>query len=149
MIAIGWLILMAALLVIEIATLGLTTIWFAAGALVAFIIAVLNLPLWLQITVFIVVSVVLLICTRPLAAKYLNSKTSKTNVESLVGRSAKVTKSINNIQAQGQVVVGGMEWTARSTDDAVLIPEGSVVTIHGISGVKLIVSEKKEEGTEK
>ena len=66
-----------------------------------------------------------------------------------MGRSAKVTKSINNIQAQGQVVVGGMEWTARSTDDAVLIPEGSVVTIHGISGVKLIVSEKKEEGTEK
>ena len=149
MIAIGWLILMAALLVIEIATLGLTTIWFAAGALVAFIIAVLNLPLWLQITVFIVVSVVLLICTRPLATKYLNSKTSKTNAESLVGRSAKVTKSINNIQAQGQVVVGGMEWTARSTDDAVLIPEGSVVTIHGISDVKLIVSEKKEEGTEK
>lgn len=147
MVAIGWLILMAVLLVIEIATLGLTTIWFAAGALAGFIVAVVDLPIWLQIAVFIVVSVILLIFTRPLATRYLNSKTSKTNVESLVGRSAKVTKAINNIQAEGQVVVGGMEWTARSTDDAVLIPAGAIVTIRGISGVKLIVCEKKE-GTE-
>lgn len=144
MIAIGWLILMAVLLVIEIATLGLTTLWFAAGALVAFIIAAVGLPIWLQIVVFVVVSVILLICTRPLATKYLNSKTSKTNAESLVGKTAKVTMDINNIQAQGQVVIGGMEWTARSTDDAVSIPAGAVVMIHGISGVKLIVSEKKE-----
>ena len=86
----------------------------------------------------------LLIFTRPLATKYLNSRTSKTNAESLVGRTAKVTKTINNIQAEGQVVVGGMEWTARSTDENVVIPEGAVVMIHGISGVKLIVSEKKE-----
>lgn len=147
MVAIGWLILMAVLLVIEIATLGLTTIWFAAGALAGFIVAVVDLPIWLQIAVFIVVSVILLIFTRPLATRYLNSKTSKTNAESLVGRSAKVTKAINNIQAEGQVVVGGMEWTARSTDDAVLIPVGAIVTIRGISGVKLIVCEKKE-GTE-
>lgn len=144
MISIGWLILMAVLLVIEIATLGLTTIWFAAGALAAFIVAVVDLPIWVQVAVFIAVSVILLIFTRPLATRYLNSKTSKTNAESLVGRSAKVTKDINNIQAEGQVIVGGMEWTARSTDDAVLIPAGTIVTIQGISGVKLIVCEKKE-----
>ncbi len=144
MIAIGWLILMAVLLVIEIATLGLTTIWFAAGALVACIAAVVDAPIWLQAALFVVVSVLLLIFTRPLATKYLNSRTSKTNAESLVGRTAKVTKTINNIQAEGQVVVGGMEWTARSTDENVVIPEGAVVMIHGISGVKLIVSEKKE-----
>lgn len=148
MIAIGWLILMAVLLGIEIATLGLTTLWFAVGALAAFVIAVLNLPLWLQITVFVIVSVVLLLCTRPLAVRYLNTKTSKTNAESLVGKSAKVTKSINNVLSQGQVVVGGMEWTARSTDDSVVIPEDAIVTIHGISGVKLIVSEKKEESAQ-
>ena len=147
MIAIGWLIAMAVLLIIEIATLGLTTIWFAAGALVAFIVAIVGLPLWLQITLFITVSLVLLLCTRPLATRYLNSRTTKTNAESLVGKTARVTAGINNLQAQGQVVVGGMEWTARSTDDAALIPEGSFVTIEGISGVKLIVKEKKE-GTE-
>ena len=101
MIAIGWLILMAVLLVIEIATLGLTTIWFAAGALVACIAAVVDAPIWLQAALFVVVSVLLLIFTRPLATKYLNSRTSKTNAESLVGRTAKVTKTINNIQAEG------------------------------------------------
>lgn len=147
MIAIGWLIAMAVLLVIEIATLGLTTIWFAAGALVAFLIAIVGGALWLQITMFIAVSLVLLLCTRPLAARYLNSRTSKTNAESLVGRTAKVTIAIDNLQAQGQVVVGGMEWTARSTEDTVQIPADSFVTIEGISGVKLIVKEKKE-GTE-
>ena len=112
MIAVGWLIAMAVLLVIEIATLGLTTIWFAAGALVAFIAAALNLALWLQITLFIMVSLVLLFFTRPLASRYLNSKTTKTNAESLVGRTAKVTIAIDNLKPAGQVVVGGMEWTA-------------------------------------
>ena len=76
--------------------------------------------------------------------RYLNARTSKTNVDSLIGKSAKVTKTIDNIQAQGQVMVNGMEWTARSEDDDAVIPEGTVVTIRRISGVKLIVTEKKE-----
>lgn len=143
--AIGWLVIMAVLLVVEIATLGLTTIWFAAGALVAFVIAIFNLPIWLQVGVFIVVSVVMLIFTRPAAAKYLNSKTTKTNVDSLIGKSAKVTKTINNIQSEGQVVVNGMEWTARSSEDDVTIPEGTIVTILEIKGVKLIVKQQNKD----
>lgn len=144
MVAVGWLIVMAVLLVIEIATLGLTTIWFAAGALAAFLAALLNLPLWFQIVLFLAVSIVLLFFTRPLAARYLNSKTTKTNAESLVGRSAIVTKDIDNLLAQGQVKVSGMEWTARSTRDDIKIRSGATVVIEGISGVKLIVTEKKE-----
>lgn len=144
MTAIIWLIIMAVLIVIELATLGLTTIWFAAGALAACIAAVLDLAFWIQVLLFIVVSLVLLISTRPLAMRYLNARTSKTNVDSLIGKSAKVTKTIDNIQAQGQVMVNGMEWTARSEDDDAVIPEGTVVTIRRISGVKLIVTVKKE-----
>ena len=143
--AIVWLILMAALLVIELCTLGLTTIWFAAGALAAFIAATLGGPLWLSITLFVVVSLVLLIFTRPVATKYLNSKTTKTNAESIVGQTAKVTIAIDNLEPSGQVVIGGMEWTARSTQDGVKIPEGTLVTVEGISGVKLIVREMVNE----
>ena len=143
--AIVWLILMAALLVIELCTLGLTTIWFAAGALVAFIAATLGGPLWLSIALFVVVSLALLIFTRPVATKYLNSKTTKTNAESIVGRTAKVTIAIDNLEPSGQVVIGGMEWTARSTQDGVKIPEGTLVTVEGISGVKLIVREMVNE----
>ena len=144
MFAVGWLIVMALLLVVEIATLGLTTIWFAAGALVAFLAALLNLPFWFQMILFLAVSIVLLFFTRPLAARYLNSRTTKTNAESLVGRSAIVTKDIDNLLAQGQVKVGGMEWTARATRDDIKIHSGATVVIEGISGVKLIVTEKKE-----
>ena len=143
--AIVWLILMAALLVIELCTLGLTTIWFAAGALAAFIAATLGGPLWLSIALFVVVSLALLIFTRPVATKYLNSKTTKTNAESIVGQTAKVTIAIDNLEPSGQVVIGGMEWTARSTQDSVKIPEGTLVTVEGISGVKLIVREMVDE----
>ena len=144
MIVFGWLIAMAVLLVIEIATLGLTTLWFAIGALAAFIAAVLNLHIGVQTAIFIVVSLVLLIFTRPWALKYLNSRTSRTNADSLVGKKARVTKTIDNIAGEGQVVINGMEWTARSLEDEVKIAEGAVVIINKINGVKLIVSKMKE-----
>ena len=144
MIVFGWLIAMAVLLVIEIATLGLTTLWFAIGALAAFIAAVLNLHIGVQTAIFIVVSLVLLIFTRPWALKYLNSRTSRTNADSLVGKKARVTKTMDNIAGEGQVVINGMEWTARSLEDEVKIAEGAVVIINKISGVKLIVSKMKE-----
>ena len=114
-----WLALTAVLLIIEIATLGLTTIWFAAGALFAFLAALIGLNMGIQIGVFVVVSVVLLFFTRPLAVKYLNSKTIKTNTEALVGKTARVIVDINNLKSQGQVVINGLEWTARSSDDTI------------------------------
>ena len=148
MIVFGWLIAMAVLLVIEIATLGLTTLWFAIGALAAFIAAVLNLHIGVQVAIFVVVPLILLIFTRPWALRYLNSRTSRTNVDSLVGKKARVTKAIDNIAGKGQAVINGMEWTARSAQDDVKIPEGAIVVIEKISGVKLIVSEVRDAGSE-
>ncbi len=139
-----WLALTAVLLIIEIATLGLTTIWFAAGALFAFLAALIGLNLGIQIGVFVVVSVVLLFFTRPLAVKYLNSKTIKTNTEALVGKTARVIVDINNLKSQGQVAINGLEWTARSSDDTIVFKTGDCVTIVGIEGVKLIVEGQKK-----
>lgn len=135
-----WLVLLAVLLIIEIATLGLTTIWFAGGALVALLVGIAGGPFWLQITVFLVVSVLLLIFTRPLAMKYMNKNSSKTNVDSIPGECGVVVRRIDNLQAQGQVMVKGMEWSARSKDGAV-IEEGKVVKVLAVEGVKLIVEE--------
>jgi membrane protein implicated in regulation of membrane protease activity len=140
-----WVILLVGFVVIEVATMGLTTIWFAGGALVAAIMAALHLPSYVQIAAFIVVSVVLIFFTRPIAVRYFNKDRVKTNAESIVGKKAIVTGAIDNIKAQGQVTVSGMEWTARSVSDDVTIAEGAVVTIVAISGVKLIVEERKEE----
>lgn len=139
-----WLALMAVLLIIEIMTLGLTTSWFAAGALFAFLTALLGLNQGIQIGVFVVVSVVLLFFTRPWAVKYLNTRTVKTNTEALVGKSARVIADINNLKSEGQVVINGLEWTARSSDDTIIFRTGDVVTVVGIEGVKLIVEGQKK-----
>lgn len=140
-----WLAALGVLLVIEIITLGLTTIWFAAGALAAFLLAVLNVPLTVQIIVFVGVSVIMLVFTRPVLTKHLNEKTTKTNAESLVGKKARVLIPVNNLKSEGQVMVNGMEWTARSTKDEVMFQVDEMVKIAGISGVKLIVEALNEE----
>ena len=138
----AWLILLAILLLIEIITLGLTTIWFAGGTLVAFIVSLFYDNLLLEIILFLVISLLLLYFTRPFVIKYFNPKRIKTNYEGLVGKQALVTTAIDNIHAQGQVIVDGQEWSARSSDGSI-IEVGVRVTIQDISGVKLIV--KKEE----
>lgn len=141
--SITWLVVLIVCLVVEFSTMGLTSIWFAGGALLSMIIALIGGPLWLQVLVFLVVSIVLLIFTRPVAAKYFNKNRTKTNVDSIAGRQAIVTEKIDNLQGMGQIVTNGMEWTARSLDDSV-IEEGAVVTIEKIEGVKAIVKMKKE-----
>ena len=138
-ITIIWLLLFVALVAIEIATLGLTTIWFAAGALVATVAAAFDAPLFIQITLFAFVSLVLLLFTRPIAVKYFNKDRIKTNAESLVGRQAIVISEIDNQQEIGQVTVNGQEWSARSVDNKIAL--GAVVEIQEIKGVKLIVKE--------
>ena len=137
-----WLAVLVVRVGIEIATMGLTTIWFAGGALVSAILAALNAPLWLQIVAFFVVSLILLYLTRPVAVKYFNKDRVKTNVESLIGRQAIVISEIDNLQGIGQITVGGQEWSARSVKDDVQLPVGSVVVVRSVSGVKLIVEEK-------
>ena len=137
-----WLAVLVVCVGIEIATMGLTTLWFAGGALVSAILAALNAPLWLQIVAFFVVSLILLYLTRPVAVKYFNKDRVKTNVESLIGRQAIVISEIDNLQGIGQVTVGGQEWSARSVKDDVQLPVGSVVVVRSVSGVKLIVEDK-------
>lgn len=134
-----WLVFLIVAIVIEVLTMGLTSIWFAGGALVAILAALLNAPIWLQIVLFVAVSLLLLFFTRPIAVKYFNKDRVRTNVESLVGRQAIVTSEIDNLQGIGQVTVGSQEWSARSLDDRQRIAVGSVVNVVSISGVKLIV----------
>lgn len=139
-----WLVVLVVLVVIELLTMGLTTVWFAGGALAATAAALLHAPFALQIILFLVVSVLLLFFTRPLAVKYFNKDRVRTNAESLVGRQAIVISEIDNLQGIGQVNVGGMEWSARTRVDGVKLPVGTVATVLAINGVKLVVEERKE-----
>lgn len=134
-----WIVILVVLVLVELLTMGLTTIWFAGGALVACILALVGAPLWSQIVAALVVSIILLLTTRPIAVKYFNKDRVRTNAEGLIGHIAIVMSEIDNLQGIGLVNVGGQEWSARSSDDEVKIPSGSVVEILSISGVKLIV----------
>lgn len=133
-----WGIAMVIFLIIEGVTPGLVSIWFAAGALCALLCSVFNGPLWLQILLFIVVSIAALILTRPLARKYINGKRQATNADRMIGMTGRVTERIDNIAATGAVQLGGKTWTARSGDGQP-IDEGTLVQAEHIEGVKLIV----------
>lgn len=143
-----WLIIFVACIVIEIITMGLTTIWFAGGSLVAAVSAAFSAPLWLQLLLFVAVSFVLLYFTRPIAVKYFNKDRIKTNVESLIGKQAIVISEIDNLQGIGQVTVGGQEWSARTVKDGITLPVGCVVVIRAINGVKFMVEEKEQKQEE-
>ena len=141
--ALVWLGVLILMLVIEIVTLGLATIWFAGGALVAFIAAMLGAKMVVQIILFFAVSIVLLLVTRPIAVKYFNKDRIKTNAESLIGSDAIVIGEIDNLQGIGQVTIGGQEWSARSGNEKIKYPVGSVVKVLDIKGVKVVVEEKE------
>lgn len=140
-----WLVLFVILLLIEIFTMGLTTIWFAGGALVAFVAGVLGFGLVVQIIVFIVVSIALLVLTRPIAIKYFNQERQKTNAESLIGQHALVIEDIDTLKAVGRVEVRGQEWAAKTDESDGRIAKNSVVVVDGIQGVKLIVRAREEK----
>ena len=142
---IGWLVAFVILIGIEAATMALTTIWFAGGAVFAFFAAVLGFSVQTQLVVFLIVSFILLLFTRPLAMRFVNRETVKTNVDGLIGRKAKVITKIDNNEPSGATVVDGQEWTARSMDDAVTIPVGTHVVIKEVRGVKLIVEPVSEK----
>lgn len=145
MASIYWLVAFAVLVGIEITTMALTTIWFAGGALTAFVLSLFGAGVEIQLVAFVVVSFVLLFFTRPWAAKYLNQRTVKTNAESLVGKTARITAEVNNELGTGAAIVCGQEWTARAEMEHEIYPVGTMVEILEIRGVKLIVSRKQEE----
>ena len=124
----------------EALTVGLTSIWFAAGALVALICSLAGGNMALQIILFFVVSALSLAAFRPIMQKYLNNKVEATNVDSIIGREVLVTEKISNLQAVGAVQVSGLTWSARSADNSE-IPVGTLVRIQRVEGVKVFVEK--------
>ena len=146
-----WLFVAIAAAVVEGMTCDLVSVWFVPGALVAMLISLL-LPnlLWLQIAVFLILSVTVLILSRTVWKKHLpQSKLTKTNVDAIIGRHGIVEETINNIHETGSVKVNSLVWTARSVDDTVEIPAGSVVTVREVAGVKLICEIRKDSDPQK
>ena len=137
--AILWLILMVVLLIAEASTVTLVSLWFAGGALAALLVSLLGGAVWLQVLAFLAVSAVLLTALRPIAKKHLTPRITATNVDSVIGSTGYVTAAIDNVSAAGQVKLGAMVWTARATDGAP-IPEGTLVKVDKIEGVKAFVS---------
>lgn len=133
-----WIVSLIAFIVVEAVTAQLVTIWFAAGALCALVAEVLDAPLWLQLTIFVVVSAITLAATRPLVKKMKSKPSVSTNADSIIGQKALVTEEIDNLAAKGRADVNGMSWSARSENNTV-IPAGTEVVIQRIEGVKLIV----------
>ena len=137
--AIIWLVLMVGFLVAEAVTVTMVSLWFAAGALVALLVSLLHLKIWIQITLFILVSGVLLACLRPMVRRHFTPSLTRTNVDAIVGTKGVVTVEIDNVCAAGQVKLNGMEWSARSADGSI-IPAGTLIRVDRIEGVKAFVS---------
>ena len=140
-----WFVLLVGFLIVEAACpIHLVSIWFAAGSLVAMIVSFLHGPIWLQITLFLVVSCALVAMLWPFIKRFLRPQLKKTNVDAVIGSEGYVTVTVDNLAATGQVKLGAMEWTARSTTGTV-IEKGSLVKVDRIEGVKVFVT--KEEAT--
>ncbi|MCI9024252.1 MAG: NfeD family protein [Dorea sp.] len=144
-ITIAWLALLIILLIIEIITVGLTSIWAAGGALAALILNILGIPLAGQVVVFFVVTFVLLYFTRPFAVKFINTQRVKTNYEGIIGKTIRIAETVDNINQTGMAVVNGQEWTVRAEKDEEILTPDTLAKVVNISGVKLIVRKYEEE----
>lgn len=134
-----WIGLLIIFLIVEMITAGLTTIWFAGGALVALILAALGLDLAWQLAAFFVVSFLLLFFTRPFVLKYIKPGKVKTNYEGAIGKQVLVTEKIDNLQGTGTADLEGLEWTARMSDDRETLEKGMRGEVVAVQGVKLIL----------
>ena len=134
-----WMVFVIIFLVVELLTVGLTTIWLAGGAAVAFILAAAGANFWCQLAGFFIVSFVLIYFTRPWALKHFNPNRTKTNSEGLIGEVVKITGRVDNRAAKGAALAKGQEWSARAVSDDMIIEEDTLVRIVRIEGVKLIV----------
>lgn len=139
-----WLILTIVFVIAELATVGLVSIWFAAGSLITLIAAALGAPLPVQIILFLAISIALLLATRPFANKFINNRTQATNVDSVIGEKARVTERVSNLDLTGKAVVRGQEWTVRTDNDNEIIDQGELIEVLRVSGVKLIVRKAQQ-----
>lgn len=133
-----WILLIVALVIIEAVTVQLVTIWFAVGAVGGLIASAFNLDIWIQILIFVTVSAITLIATRPLVKRFTKTNKEPTNADRYIGQTAVVTEPIDNIHGKGAVTVGGLEWTARTVDGST-VEKDALVTVEKIDGAKLIV----------
>lgn len=133
-----WIVLIVALVVIEAVTVQLVTIWFAVGAVGGLIASALNLDIWLQVLIFVAVSAITLVATRPLVKRFTRMQKQPTNADRYIGQTAVVVEPIDNIHSKGAVTIGGLEWTARTVDGST-VEKDELVTVKAIEGAKLIV----------
>jgi len=140
-----WLALVIIFLVIEILTVGLTSIWLAGGALAGLLLDIADCNLWIQIGAAIIVTVLLLIFTRPFAMKHINRDHEKTNYEGIIGKVVRITQTVDNINQTGRTLLNGQEWTVRSSRDEEILEPGTICKVVKISGVKLIVEKYEED----
>ena len=141
-----WLVLLIGFIMVEASTVSLVSSWFACGALAALIASSLGAEVWLQVVLFFGVSAVCLALLRPIIKKHFTPKLVKTNVDSVIGSKGYVTAAVDNLAGAGQVKLGAMYWTARSTSGD-SIPEGTLVKVDRIEGVKVFVSPAEEKVT--
>lgn len=139
-----WLGLAVIFVIVEAATVGVVSAWFAVGALCAMGAALLEWELWLQIVIFSVVSVLLLLSLRPILRKYFTPRLTRTNVDAVIGTQGLVIEAVDNLQGTGRIKLGGMEWAARSSNGQ-KIPEGTLAKVDKIEGVKVFLTPVKEE----
>lgn len=139
-----WLVAVIVFLAVEISTVTLTSIWFAAGALAAMLVAMFGGNMIVQVVAFIIVAIGLLYATKPWSKKFIDTKKESTNADRAIGEHVRVIERINNLDQTGRVMFNGMDWTARTEDDNIIIEQGELVRVLRITGVKLIVERVEE-----
>jgi membrane protein implicated in regulation of membrane protease activity len=140
-----WLIAIIFFLGVELSTVTLTSIWFAAGALAAMLVAMFDGNIIVQIIAFLIVAFGLLYATKPWSKKFIDTKKESTNADRAIGEHVRVIERISNLDQTGRVMYNGLDWTARTEDDKITIEQGELVRVLQIAGVKLIVERVEEE----
>lgn len=140
-----WLVAIIVFLGVELSTVTLTSIWFAAGALAAMLVAMFNGNIIVQIIAFLIVAFGLLYATKPWAKRFIDTKKVSTNADRAIGEKIRVLERVSNLDQTGRAIVHGQEWTVRTEDDNIIIEQGELVRVVRITGVKLIVERVEEE----
>ena len=138
-----WIVVVVATALLELATAGLVSIWFSCGGIVSLLLSFCGVREDIQIVAFVAVSLVSMLLMRPIAKKYINPQIQKTNVDNVIGQQGIVVEQIDNILGKGQVKIGGIIWTARSSDNSI-IEENAIVIVEEISGVKAVVRREEK-----
>ncbi len=137
-----WIGILVLAFITEIATAALVAVWFMPGALAGLILSSLNVPIWIQVLVFTILSLIMLSLSKTIFQKYIRKKPIvRTNTDSLLGKNAVVIEDINNLHGQGAVKINSQTWSARSADPSITIKKGSIVEITKVEGVKLICNK--------